>query len=359
MPSSTSSSDRSASRPSGREAETPDNNRLVPGGAWGATWLATLALVAVAGGGLELWLRGRGYRPSVKDDEYAWAWQRVRAGDGSPRTVAVLGASRILLAFDAATFARDAPNYKAVQLAVDGTTPAGSLIDLAGDPEFRGIALVDTTESGILVGNYARQDAYVTAYHRRFRAPGAMAERWLATAVQSRVALPSAGGMRALGALWQHAVWPPPPYVTTFADRTQFADFSLTSIAERRRAQLDRLPPAGTASAADAAAWLEEALRIEPHVAAIRARGGQVVLLRMPTCDERWQFDETTTPRALYWDRLAARLTTRTGAVAIHFRDYPELASLPCPDTSHIDSRDGPRFTHALIDILKRFGILR
>ena len=322
-------------------------HRPVPAGPWARTWIATLAIALVAVVGLELAMRHRGYRPSVKDDEYAWAWQRLRASDGSPHTVAILGTSRIHLAFSPAAFARALPGWKAVQLAIDGTLPAASLVDLAGDPAFRGVAIVDTLESGIVPANLSSQRAYVTAYHRRWRAPGAMIERWLATQVESRLAILSDTGVRIV------ATGASPPYVETFPDRTQFADYALTDIAERRRKQIGRLAAIPRPTPQDADVWLEGALQMEPYIAQIQARGGAVVYLRMPTCDERWASDQQTDPRALEWDRLAAR----THAVAIHFADYPSLRDFECPDTSHIASKDGPRFTAALIDVLVDRGV--
>lgn len=320
----------------------------MPGGAWRRTWIAAAAMAAIAVVGLEWSMRDHGYRPSVKDDEYAWAWQRIRASDGSPRTVAVLGTSRILVAFSPAAFAGALPGWKSVQLAIDGTQPVASLIDLARDPEFRGIAIVETLEFGIAPANWDSQRSYVAAYHRRWRAPGAMLERWLATWIEARLAVLSNTGLRVL------QTWGSPPYVTTLPDRTQFADYALTDVAELRRRRLEILgqtPPPPTQQGADA--WLADVLRLEPYVAAIRARGGAVVYLRMPTCDERWAADQQSTPRALFWDRLAAR----TRAIAIHFADHPSLRDFECPDTSHIASKDGPRFTRALIEVLIDRGV--
>jgi hypothetical protein len=321
--------------------------RPVPAGSWGRTWLATAALAVMAVGGIELAMRHRGYRPSVKDDEYGWAWQRARASDGSPHTVAILGTSRIHLAFSPEAFERALPGWTPVQLAIDGTQPAAALIDLADDPSFRGVVLVDTFESGIAPENLISQRAYVAAYHRRWRAPGAMAERWLAIRVESQLAILSDTGVHIA------ATGASPPYVATFSDRSQFADYALTDVAERRRKLVDRLAPVAPPTQHDADVWLDGALQMEPHIAAIRARGGAVVYLRMPTCDERWAADQRSEPRALYWDRLAAR----TAAVTIHFADHPSLRSFDCPDTSHIASKDGPRFTTALIDLLRTRGV--
>jgi hypothetical protein len=308
----------------------------------------TAALVVVAVTGLEWLARARGYQPSVKDDEYAWAWARGRASDGSPHTVAILGTSRIHLAFSQPAFAAALPGWKSVQLAIDGSLPAGSLIDLASDPEFRGIAIVDSIEIAFYADARARQDPYLAAYHRRWRAPGAMVERLLATQVQSRLAVLSDSGIHALQAGLV------PPYVTTFADRTQFADYALTDVAERRRKRLGRIGAVTSPTQHDADDWLAEALQLEPAVAEIQARGGAVVYLRMPTCDERWVADQQTAPRALFWDRLAAQ----SHAVMIHFVDYSSLRDFECPDTSHIASKDGPRFTRALIEILADRGVI-
>jgi hypothetical protein len=325
----------------------------VPAGPWGRTWLVAVVAIALAVSGLELLARSHGYRPSVKDDEYAWAWQRARVSDGASHTVAVLGTSRILLAFSADAFEQALPGWTPVQLAIDGSQPAGSLIDLANDPEFRGVVIVDTIESGITPDNWERQSAYVAAYRRRWRAPGAMAERWLATWVQSHLALLSDRGLRVIASGWRE-----PPYVTTFADRTQYADFSHTDVAERRRHQLERLRAAARprpATEREADEWLTQALAIEPYIDQIQARGGRVVYVRVPVCDERWAADERDVPKALFWDRLAAR----THALAIHFADYPTLRDFACPDTAHIDSKDAPRFTQALIAILAERGVFR
>jgi hypothetical protein len=320
--------------------------RPVPAGPWGRTWLAAVVAIALAVGGLEAFVRARGYRPSVKDDEYAWAWQRGRV-DGDPHAVAILGTSRILLAFSRDAFEQALPGWTPVQLAVDGSQPAGSLVDLARDPEFRGVAIVDTTETGIVAENLARQAAYVRAYQRRWREPGAMAERWLATHVQSTFALLSDTGLH-----YFENGWRVPPYVTTFADRTQYGDFTLRG-AELRRKQVARITIAASPSPDDADAWLGDVLKMEPYIDAIQARGGRVVYVRMPTCDERWVADQHDAPKARYWDRLAAR----THAVAIHFADYAELRAFACPDTSHLDSKDAPAFTRALVAILVARGV--
>jgi hypothetical protein len=302
--------------------------------------------------GLEIGVRAHGYKPSINEDAYSWALERPRASDRSPRTVAILGASRILLAFSPVAFREQLPNHSFVQLAYQSTAPVGSLRDLALDTDFRGVALVDITESQFWPTNWHVQDDLLAAFHRGWRGSGQLAERWLTTQVQSKVAVLAVDGLRILGSLVEEGTWPSPPYTTTYPDRTKFADYDLVDAERKRRIRLQRL--AGSPAPADAEQWLVHALSQELFIALIESRGGKVVYLRMPTCDERWATDEAKMPKAQFWDRLA-RLSRAT---MIHFKDYPSLSRFECPDTSHIDSKDGPAFTRALIDILVQRGVV-
>lgn len=313
-----------------------------------ATAIITLSAIVA----LEVFVRARGFQPSVKDDEYLWAHERARASDDSHTTLAILGSSRILLAFNPDAFRAALPRWKYVQLAVQGSRPLGALVDLAMDPSFRGVALVDIVELNFKASGYAAMNRELAASRRGWRAVGALAERWLATEVQEHLALLAAGGLRTLSSLSLKGAWPAPHYTTTAADRTRYADYSLVDARARRAQQLERI--AGWDDVQYLEGWLAEPLALEVFVAMIRARGGDVVFVRMPTCDERWAYDESVAPKAQYWDRFAAV----TRAHTVHFADYPQLSSFHCPDTSHIDSKDGPRFTRALLDILVERGAI-
>ncbi len=335
-------------------SSTSNFERAVPGGRWGATWL----VVAIAAVAIlvrwELFLRDRGYQPSVKDDEYAWALERARVADDSRHTMALLGSSRIMLGFSGDAFRTALPDWKYVQLGINGSQPVPTLLDLAADPHFRGVALVDLTEVSIYRESWFAQARYVETYHRGYRTIGQLIERWLATRVQARLALLSTRGTASFARWIREGAWPGPPYVTTYADRTRFADYSKTDVERQRSLRIAALqqPPMITVSPQE---WMQTAMSIEPAIAAIEARGGNVVYLRMPTCGERWDADETLHPKAAYWDLLAKH----SRATMIHFRDYPELASFECPDLSHIASADGPRFTRALLEILRAKNVLR
>lgn len=328
--------------------------RAIPQARWGLVWPCTIAIVVISVIGLEAFVRSRGFVPSVKDDDYAWALARRRASNDSAHTIAVLGASRILLAFSPQAFRASLPGWTYAQLGKQGSYPVATLRDLARDPAFRGVALVDIGESGFEPEKWHSQDPLVAAFHRGWRSAGQLAERVLATAVQSHVALLAGDGLRTIGSLARDHRWPTPFYTTTYADRTKYADYNMTDVERRRLVQLARLDVMG-GDAGHAEVWLAHALAQDIYVLMIEVRGGHVVYVRMPTCAERWQADDSRWPKALFWDRLAQ--TTR--AVTIHFKDYPTLAGFACPDTSHIASKDGPEFTRALLDILRERGVIQ
>jgi hypothetical protein len=297
-------------------------------------------------------LRAHGHRPSVLDDEVLWAHHRGKVVGAGPR-VAVLGSSRMQLGFDAAAFAEAAPGYHAVQLAIDGSSPLGTLRDLAADPSFRGTALVDLAEWELGPDATESQARYVARYHDLWHAPGLFANRLLAAHVQEHLAVLGVGGRQLLAAGLGARRWPEPSWVATAKDRTRRGDYSLASaaaLAKRTAKNRERLP----AQAPPAAAWLADAAALEPWVRAIAARGGAVVIVRMPTAGEHRARAAALFPRRQYWDVFAATTT----ATALHFEDLPGMASLELPDEIHLDQRAARTFTLALVAAARRRGAL-
>jgi hypothetical protein len=82
----------------------------------------------------------------------------------------------------------------------------------------------------------------------------------------------------------------------------------------------------------------------------IRARGGNVVFVRLPVSGDLKKLEDRATPRAGPWSRLLRE----TGAPGIYFEDYPELASFVCPEWSHLSAPDSVEFTHRLVPYLRQ-----
>ena len=100
--------------------------------------------------------------------------------------------------------------------------------------------------------------------------------------------------------------------------------------------------------------WLSKAGETELFVRKIQGRGGRVVFLHMPISGRLLERDRLCAPKKYYWDQFARQ----SSAICIHFEDVESLRHFECPDDSHLDQRDDPRFTNALLDELVRRNVL-
>ena len=287
------------------------------------------------------------------DDHHLWSLSR-RTVDDARHLVVFLGASRMALAYSPRAFAEAAPALRGLQLSVSNHLPLGALADLADDEAFRGVAVLDIIEPDVADALFLSDvDAYVEASRALWRAPDALANRYLASLAQSQLAVLAVGGRRIVTSLIGRRRWPAPQWVAIDRQRASHGDYSLATpaqLAARARRRVEALPAAPPPSD-----WLAILARdLEPLVARIQARDGRVVVVRMPvsgalaaTIDQRY-------PRARYWDAF----TARTAATTIHFQDEPAMRALTCPDEMHLDQRDQAAFTRALTEAMRRRGAL-
>jgi hypothetical protein len=323
------------------------SSRAVPAGDWRATWVVAIVAAIAIVGFCEHLSRARGQRPNVADDPVSWALAR-RTVDDDANVVAFVGTSRMQLAYSARAFAEAAPRMRGVQLAIDGVPAIGVLADLAADPNFKGIAAVDLDEWDVAWGDlYAMAKPYIARAHALWRAPGALANRLLAGRAQEQLAVLAVGG-RPIATALVHGRWPAPTWVVADRDRISHGDAELTTAAalrakaDKRLTNFDEPPPPPDV-------WLQRALAIDPLVAQIRAHGGDVVIVRLPVSGRLAAGFAEHYPRATYWDAFAAK----SSAHVVHFRDVPAMRDLTCPDEMHLDERDQPQFTRALVDIVR------
>lgn len=320
--------------------------------------LGTLTALGLLLGGVELGLRTAGWRPSVNDASALHGWYRQQATAAGPDAVVLLGGSRMQLGFDAETFQQRHPDRPLANLALDGGSGTGFLEDLAADPNFRGTVIVDFNalhlgEAMLAESRLRAGEAKATTVSERRHA-----RLWAAVEAASVVA----GDMRfrwdAIKALLKGEA-PAPPITYRAADRFVAADYRGTGATsgELQRHQLGRLErhlAAGRLEQIAPAEWLRRSAPLRESVQRIEARGGRVAFVRFPTTGAHWDIDERRYPRLQYWDRLEGQV----GAPTVHFRDLPAAAALKCPDGSHLDQRDRPAFTVALLDELGRRGVL-
>jgi hypothetical protein len=332
------------------------SSSAAPEGPWLRTWLLAAGLVVALLVGWESTLRALGYRPTVVDDKGLWATQRERVYSHSgEKTIVLLGDCRMQLDSVPQVLAEQFPGHRVVQLAIEQTSPVATLRDLAADERFDGVAICALDARLLCEDLWDTQQPYVDYYHKGYTLNKKLNEL-VSVAFERRLVIlhPELRLDDLIVHLVKTGRLPPPYYIETHADRSRLADYSTVDIAAHRQFTLGRAHwlCAGR-SLPCSIKWLEDAMRLEPWVQAIQARGGEVIFMQFPTSGDHLRYDEYMWPKAQYWDAFAAQMP----APCIHWQDVPELAAFACPDWSHLDRTDAPRFTQAFAKALEDRGL--
>jgi len=329
-------------------------------GSWLLVWLVCFALAGSILCAMELFFRMKGHQPSIIDDKLLWACNRHHIYDNrKKKNIVLLGGSRIQLGFVPSVFEQNFPEYHIVQLAISGGGgPFAALRDLANDERFTGIVIVSITSETLSRYQKEDQQPYVDFYYKTYLSGCYIDDefnRSVSTFFQKNMVITNhelrldnivRGLARRRSLLAQN-------YIITHSDRSRSADYTKLDIVAHRRKRIQRSYAKQYRRAP--VDWLGQSMEIEPHVKAIQLRGGQVVFVRYITTDEHYELGEKRYPKSEYW----VQFSQMTNAVTIHFKDVPELSNFDCPDTSHLDFRDSPRFTISLGNELRRLGVIR
>lgn len=330
-------------------SSTSSSNDRAPQGRWGRIWLYAVLILLVSFGAVEVGFRARGMTPRYQDTPRYWAYWRAQLDDAGEAGVALIGSSRTQLGIDPEVLNEAIPERLFVQLAMIGATPLPVLEHLAEDETFRGSVVLegyprhlfqraDERVARTWIDYYARR-SWIDDLETRLRA-----------ALQSRavVARPEFRPTLFLVTLLQRGELPSETYAKMRFSRWTAADYARKRIPD---------PPWSM----DLSATLdEEGLQrrfatIRRHVEAIEARGGRVVVVRMPTSGDIADYERRHFPRVDYWDRFVRE----TGVDAIHFEDHPSLCGHHQPDGHHLDARSVPAFSGALAELLVERGFVR
>jgi hypothetical protein len=336
--------------------ECPAPERVVPPQPWGRVGLLALALVLV---GLGLWewnARRLGHYPSYADTPGLWAIERRRVAELEDPVVAV-GASRTFFDLDLGVW-QELTGRPLVQLAIVGTSPRKFLTDLAEDSTFRGLALVGV-EPEIFVGAGGFRMQFLEQARRE--TPSEWLGQQLAMPLERRLAFMDKDELP-LFALLRHRRLPN----RTGVDDPYFEVWRLNDIFDRRQSYMwreietnarlrqhatmtwaDRMDERPVATDAQIDTMLTANKR---DVSRIRARGGEVVYVHWPVRDRYLSLQRRIVPRERVYDRLIRE----TEALGVHFEDHPALQGYDIPEWSHLAARETPRFTRALVPIIRQ-----
>lgn len=309
---------------------------------WGVT--ASLFFGGIVGA--EVCWRSIGYRSSAADSSALWKHWWNRVVECGPRTIVLVGTSRIQSGFSTARIRQRLPNYASVQLGVfGGRGTVGVLRALAYDERFSGIVVVDLIEPTLL------REFWDDEKHR-IEYPLRMPERLEAVGgalVLDMLSMrnPNTGLFAVFESAVRNGRLPPIEYFTMRADRTvelDFRHFKDTWVSSETKAEwLYSKQPRLEKGALD-----DELREIDDFVRRIRSRGGEVVFVRMPSSGTRLAIEEDLYAKADFWDRFSHDISGRW----LHFTELAGITGLKCPDESHLDFRDVQLFTDTVVDEL-------
>lgn len=318
---------------------------------WGSVWVLALLVTSVTVGLWELQARSAGLGPDYIDNRALWADARHNLNSLGDTAIVLLGASRMQRAVDVETMSRsfDRP---VVQLAVEGTSALALLENLAVDPRFRGTVIysiapafsfnsalprVDTGKQAEWVQFYMNQ-----SYSRRI-------EQRLRLFFQGLFAFrsPDAELTRVIPALYATGSLPTKDFKTTLANREALFDYTKMAV-EHDEVGIAQFYLENTVPYAD-----KELQLIINYFAdlvrALRQKGCDVYMLRLPSTKEVWALESAFFPRARFWDVMERRID----ATFVHFEDFPGLTGYMSQDGSHIESTRVMEFTQELSRVLR------
>lgn len=312
----------------------------------------------------EIYLRLAGHEISYNDDEALWAYHRQRidqAGDANP---VLVGSSRL-------KFGIDLYSWEAVtgalptQLSLVGTSPRPLLADLANDPEFKGTVLVGVTEGLFFTpsGSFPEKQAQkCVAFYPKWSiaqkggfAINHVLEPHLLFLDEERFSL--RGLLKQLAINNRPGVFALPPFPLKFTKvdfnrQTSMTDEFVADTSMQNQMKgvwryVANNAPSGPMPDSVLTTVFEE---VKENVVQIQERGGKVIFVRMPSTGPVREGERKAFPREQYWDRLIRE----SGAIGIHFEDYPELSKYDCPEWSHLSPQDAKTFTKDLIKIIRQ-----
>ncbi|MEP6483391.1 MAG: hypothetical protein ABJB01_03000 [Rudaea sp.] len=323
---------------------------------WWPTWLGCVIVAAGIVIGAEWYWRHAGYVPNVRDSPQLWSIQRDRVDRTRKIPLALLGASRIEFGIDMKLLRQLLPNYEPIMLAQNGRYPLAVLRDLADDENFRGTVLCDIEPTG-LYKKYTDVQQPLVDYYRRQWSPSWHVHRLLLNAWQKHADVANSDFSVAAALVRLIAGDPPlrPDYFRFRTDRSGDIDYTRTDVEAAKNHFRELINRRGNLHAdVEPDQWLADLEPVIEWTRRIEARGGHVIFYQSPTSGQVRVAEHVIHPPELYWNRFADRVPAALDGLA-----NPALSAFVEPDDSHLDFRDKPAYTRALVDELVQRGWLQ
>ncbi len=321
-----------------------------------------LAVLLLAG--WEWHWRAFGVLPTYRNSDGEWAQQRRRIDEGEGGKTVLVGSSRVLFDVQLPVWEK-IDGERPIQLALEGTSSAPVLEDLAADPKFTGRVLVGVAPE-LFFSGFAYRGKAISFFHKQ--SPSQRIGNWLSMHLLEPYLAFDGSDFALATVVRRQDWWPLRPGMkpntsvrelrVSDADRNthmwskvendpQYRALTRSIWAER----LNGPPPPDMDSPAKVHKLIDQQIqRAVVAVNKLRARGVQVLFVRPPSMGPYLAFETKVFPRAATWDALLKR----TGAPGIHFQDYPQLQGYDQPEWSHLSAVDANRYTAELVTIIDR-----
>ena len=312
----------------------------------------------------EIFFRKRGFQTNITDSTMYWGLKRKEVYKNNHwDKIVIVGASRAQLGIVPKTIEDELTHYKAIHLTIDGTSYFYVLKDLCEDVKFNGVIFFSVTAGDFKQRLFEKAKPWVDYYHKNVDGISEIGNK-LNTIIQVNiqdnfVITSSALNIRRI---IYSRLSPKPLYSRMQKDRYRPAFFyeRLTpdKLSKHRKHRIEKIVNKFEKTNDNFESKKKEFKKamkeLRNYYVILKSRGGDLILIRMPTTDEHWSVDEINYPKQIFWDQI----TKLTGIPTVHFKDYASLNSFDCPDTSHLDATDSPQFTKSLVSIIKnKIGI--
>ncbi len=327
--------------------------RDIPEQPWGRIMGFVAVALALGLAGLEVNARRIGLRAGDLDNsEVAWVKERARS---EAAAVAIVGDSRILFDTDLDRF-EALTGQRPVQLAIHGTSALTLLEDVASNENFHGLLIVGLADTMF----FQPFDGYGEYVRRRgdFTSPSGRVSTELDHILQRRLAFLDFNHRLSVIA---HRL---DPDFRLGVEGPKHDIWKVSEVGEERATSMWPMvenDPETRARTRWAWKGFKEKFPFTPQliakgharavkaVAAIRARGGEVVFVRPPSDVHLRVNEEAQLPKAKGWNALLRN----TRAVGVHNDDLPPVVQrLTLPEWSHLNRACATVFTDAYVRAL-------
>lgn len=327
--------------------------------------LSTIILSFLAIGAWEFYWRSKGYYPDLDDDKFLWAKTRAKVDKASSNEVVLTGSSRVLFDIQLDQWEKQT-GILPIQLANAGASPLPVFHDLVENTNFKGTVVVGVTPGLFFSTTFPEASPWKRAASRsKFYKDQTYAQQLnysLSLPLQNSFAFISNDEEEwfddiNLKALLKTIKLPSRTKQANFPPFYRFQDIDknrnvrmknrmVTDTAFANTVKLvwrgildeDLPPPDGKGTMAFFLKDLEK----------FKARGGKVILLRLPSTGFFHDLESNGLPRKDFWDVLVQK----ANVPAYYYSDYKELSGFDLPEWSHLSGPDATIFTERLVKIL-------